>query len=109
MRSGKPLTLAHRTILVVDDEFVGAMELTALLEQRGATIVGPLASVAQVLELIAQGLAHIDAAVLDVKLGSQEAYPSADALLARNVPVVFVTGYDTADMPAPYRSRPVLR
>lgn len=38
----------------------------------------------------------MDAAILDVNLHGEMAYPVADALMARNIPLVFMTGCDTA-------------
>ncbi len=37
---------------------------------------------------------EIDAAILDVNLGGALAYPVADALLARNIPFIFTSGYE---------------
>jgi len=51
----------------------------------------------------------IDVAVLDVNLNGEMSYPIADALSARGVPFVFVTGYDKDRMLEGYRTRPVLQ
>lgn len=51
----------------------------------------------------------IDAAVLDVNLNGEMSYPIADALAARGVPFVFVTGYDKDRMLDGYRTFPVLQ
>jgi CheY-like chemotaxis protein len=37
---------------------------------------------------------QIDAAVVDVNLGGAMAFPVADALLARNIPFIFTSGYE---------------
>ena len=51
----------------------------------------------------------IDVAVLDVNLNGEMSYPIADALAARGVPFVFVTGYDKDRMLDGYRCFPVLQ
>jgi FixJ family two-component response regulator len=48
-------------------------------------------------------------AVLDVNLNGEMSYPVADALTARGVPFVFVTGYDKDTMLVGYRALPVLQ
>ena len=48
-------------------------------------------------------------AVLDVNLNGEMSYPIADALVARNVPFVFVTGYDKDRMLDGYQTFSVLQ
>ena len=50
----------------------------------------------------------VDAAILDLNLGGEKAYPIAEALEARGVPFLFTTGYDAADMPPAWRHVPRL-
>lgn len=88
-------TLAESHILVVEDEFFLADGLCRDLEGTGAVVVGPAPSVERALALISAE-PHIHAAVLDVNLGGEMAYPVADALLSRLVPFVFTSGYDDA-------------
>jgi hypothetical protein len=46
--------------------------------------------------------AHLDGAVLDVKVRDDLVFPVADALRARGVPFVFVTGYEQQAIPDRY-------
>ena len=46
---------------------------------------------------------------MDIKLKGKRAYAVADALGARGVPFVFVTGNSVRDIEDRYRDRPVLR
>jgi CheY-like chemotaxis protein len=94
-------SLAGRAVLVAEDEFVVAEDLVHALEQRGARIVGPAASVAHALQLV-EDCASLDAAVLDINLKGEMAFPVADTLLARGVPFVFATGYDSGVVPHRY-------
>lgn len=94
--------LANQRILLVEDEFFLADELARSLQAAGATIVGPAASIRNALNLIATA-GHLDAAVLDLNLRGETAIPVADALLERNVPFVFATGYGHGFVPVRYR------
>jgi CheY-like chemotaxis protein len=79
-------------ILVVDDEALIAMLLEDMLLDLGCRVVGPASTVAQSMALIEARGERIDGAFLDINLRGELGYPVADALAARNVPFVFVTG-----------------
>src|SRR5690606_30494196 len=66
-------------------------DLAALLTGAGAAVIGPAASVAAAADLLARSTP--DAAILDVNLNGELVFPVADALAARNIPFVFITGY----------------
>ena len=91
-------TLAGCRILVVEDEYMLAEELSYELEQAGAVVVGPAASVARALAL-SGAETSLDGAILDINLGGARIDPVADALASRAVPFVFVTGYDRSGLP----------
>lgn len=93
-------------ILVVEDEMMVAMLMEDLLEGFGCTIVGPAASIAKALLLIA-GEA-IDGAMLDLNLAGHSVYPVADELARRGIPFIFVTGYGNQELPDDYNKRPRL-
>ena len=94
--------LTGRRILLVEDEYLIARLLGQLLESWSATIVGPAATTERALALLAQ-MDRIDFAVVDVNLRGVPAFPVADALLARGVPFVLTTGYETSMIPERYR------
>lgn len=85
----KPLT--GKRVLVVEDEAIIAAMVEDMLTELGATVVGPASSIKKALVLA--NTDGIDAAVLDVNIRSERIDPVADALRARQVPVVFATGY----------------
>jgi CheY-like chemotaxis protein len=95
--------LHHRRILVVEDEYIIACELSLELEDVEATVVGPVGNLADAMALINSG-ESVDGAILDVNLGGQLTYPLADLLAERGVPFVFTTGYDAAMIPARFAS-----
>ena len=86
-------------VLVVEDEYLLADELSISLMEVGADVLGPVGSVEVALNLMGvEG--EIDAAVLDVNLAGETVFPVAEALSARAVPFVFASGYD--QMPSRY-------
>ena len=99
--------ISGRKVLIVEDEMIVAWLLEDMLAELGCVVVGPTASVKQALAMI--DAAPIEVAVLDVNLNGEMSYPVADALTARGVPFVFVTGYDKGRMPDGYRDLPVLQ
>ena len=49
-----------------------------------------------------------DAAILDISLGGEMAFPLADLLQEKQIPVVFATGYDQEAIPETYGDLPRL-
>ena len=94
-------TFAGQRILLVEDDFYIAEDMTFQLEAGGAKVVGPVASVGAAIGLIEQ-TERIDGAVVDVNLQGVMSWPIADALFRRGVPFVFATGYDRAFIPERY-------
>lgn len=99
--------LDGRHILIVEDEAVIALDLTGLLKEHGATVVGPAGDVSQALRLIA--VSKADCAVVDIGLGGERAWPVVEALEQAAVPFVFLTAYYEKELPPRYRSRPVFQ
>jgi CheY-like chemotaxis protein len=93
--------LHDRRILVVEDEYLIALNLADSLEVAGATVIGPVASVDMAVAALASE-ARIDAAVLDVNLGGLVSYPVADALIERKIPFVFTSGYEDSALRTRY-------
>ena len=93
--------IAGRRVLLVEDEFLVAEEMRRGMEQYGVVVLGPVPSVDKAERLLATAGA-IDGAVLDVNLQETMVFGLADDLIARAVPVVFVTGYDRATIPVRY-------
>ncbi len=99
--------LDGRRILVVEDEYLIAIELKRWLMTAGATVIGPVPSVDQALDLIEDDTP--DGAVLDVNLGDGDTvYEVADKLGAVGVPYLFATGDVKLAETSVYRHRPRL-
>lgn len=104
-------SLTDRHVLVVEDDYFIMDELRQSFERSGATVLGPVGSIEEALAL-AEGSPRIDAAVLDINLHGEMAFPVADALRARGIPIIFATGYGAATIPerfadAPHCEKPV--
>ncbi|MBX5159286.1 MULTISPECIES: response regulator [unclassified Rhizobium] len=89
-------------VLVVEDEFMLAEDLSLELADAGAIVIGPAQSLEHAIELLAVSDV-LDAAVLDVNLHGEPVYPVADRLLELHVPFVFTTGYDASVLPARFK------
>jgi CheY-like chemotaxis protein len=85
--------LAGRRILIVEDEYFLADDMSRMLCSIGAEIAGPASDIDDALRMLEDG-ASIDGAVLDVKIRGDMAFPIARELRARHVPFVFATGYE---------------
>jgi DNA-binding LytR/AlgR family response regulator len=99
-------SLKGRCLLVVEDEYLIAAELTASLESLGAEVFGPAASVEEALSLVERNGARLNGAVLDINLRNERVYPVAEVLTARGVPFLFTTGYDAIALPSFYAYAP---
>ena len=98
-------SLAGRRVLVVEDEYFLADDLTQALVQIGAEVIGPVPTREEALDLLAVA-GSIDLAVLDINLEGEAVFPVADILSEQEVPFLFATGYDQASVPARYQHVP---
>ena len=108
--SGRPdatvgQSLAGQRVLVVEDEFFIADDLADALRAHGAEVIGPVPRLHEALAMIS-GKGPIDMAVLDVNLDGDTAFSAGDALLARDIPFMFATGYERDFLPARFQNVP---
>ncbi|KQO69821.1 hypothetical protein ASG60_12435 [Methylobacterium sp. Leaf469] len=94
-------------VLVVEDEAAISMLLEDMLLDFGCTVVGPAARLSTALEM-AQ-VENFEVAILDVNVAGEPIYPVAEAIVKRNLPIVFSTGYGGAGIREPFRDRPVVQ
>jgi CheY-like chemotaxis protein len=87
----KPRDSGRKRVLVVEDESLIGMLTMDMVKELGYATLGPLTNIADAQAVIANS--DIDVAVIDLNLNGQPAYPLAEALQAKGVPFVFVTGY----------------
>ncbi len=96
-----------KRVLLVEDEPVIAMDLEMILRDAGYVVVGPATRLAQAMRMAEEEA--LDGAVLDINLNGERVFGVADVLARRNVPFVFVTGYDRSILPDGLARRPLVR
>lgn len=79
------------TVLIMEDEFIVALDLSDITQDLGFSVDGPFATVAEGLRSVAQHTP--DAAILDVQLADGEVFPLADYLMKMGVPIIFHSGH----------------
>ena len=85
-----------------------AMDLEALLAEKGCEVLEPAKSVSRALALL--DTHRPDFASLDMNLNGESSAPVAAALRERNVPFVVITGYSSQHGEDPiFREAPLVR
>jgi CheY-like chemotaxis protein len=97
----------HPSILIAEDEYVFAAEMAAWIEDCRLHPLGPVSSVQAAKDLL-DTVDRPDAAILDIQLRGENVYPIAQILRTRQVPFVFVTGYDRCVLPPDFRDFPLV-
>ena len=85
--------LRGRSLLIVEDEPLIALELHTALHMAGGSILAAT-NIKDALELIAY--AQICAAIVDVNLNGDDCSSICVALAKRSIPFLFYTGYSSA-------------
>ncbi|MEO6389287.1 MAG: response regulator [Croceibacterium sp.] len=79
------------TVLVVEDEFIIALDLSETVKDLGYAVEGPFSDKKNAF-LAIEGVMP-DAAILDVYTDDGEVYPLADVLAKAGVPLIFHSGH----------------
>ena len=108
MATPTPSRLAGRTVLIVEDEVLIALDIESALEDRGANVRGPITRLCDGLPLAKDKNEKFDCAVLDVNLRGEEVFPIAEELQKRGVPFLFHTGHgDSEQLQSRFQGAPV--
>lgn len=99
------LLKGHR-ILIVEDNFVMALDLSLMVEELGGAVIGPAGRLDEGMALAETN--EVDGAILDVNLDGENTFFLADGLLAADVAVIFATGYDVKMLPERFARTPKL-
>jgi CheY-like chemotaxis protein len=89
--------LMGKRVMVAEDELLVSMLIEDVLADAGCLLVGPFCNVPDA--LVAARDATIDIALLDVNLRGQKIYPAAEALAARGIPFLLLSGYGRDAVP----------
>jgi CheY-like chemotaxis protein len=96
------------SVLIAEDSSLIALDTESIARELGAAEVSAHPSSATA--LAALSTRSFDIAILDFNLGSETSTAIADALYARGIPFIFVTGYsDAASIPQRFAGTPVIR
>jgi CheY-like chemotaxis protein len=95
---GSLMALGGTRVLVVEDEPMLSLALQDMLADLGCVVAGTAARLAPALRLARE--LDFDVAVLDINLGGERVDPVAEAVAARRLPVVFLTGYGRDGVPS---------
>jgi DNA-binding response OmpR family regulator len=93
-------------VLVVEDEPLIGLDVATVLCIAGCDVAGPFRSLAEASKSISEQ--HPTAAVLDVGLAAEMAFPIADTLAPNGVPFIWLTGYPPSILPERHRGRPFI-
>lgn len=86
-------SLERRSILLVEDEPLIALDVEELCKEHGAT---KIVTIRHIDDANALDFSLFDAAIVDLVLGDHSTLPLAAAMRANNLPIVFTTGYTGA-------------
>ena len=92
-------------VLVVEDDYLIADELSHCLMDQGAEVIGPLGQFDDALRQVRHD--GFDIAVLDINLHGEKAFPIADELQRQGVPFVWATAYGAREIPDRFAAVPL--
>ena len=96
--------LSGTRVLLVEDEYYLADDLSRALLQAGAEVVGPIGTLIEAAQKVGEGA--FDCAVVDMNLRGQLAYSLAEQLKSADVPFIVATGYNPTSLPEWLRNVP---
>jgi two-component system, response regulator PdtaR len=84
-------------VLILEDEFMIAMEFESVLADAGYRVMGPAADIEAALKLIEEEAP--DVGILDVNLGrGHTSAPVAERLAGQGIPFLLCTGYQSSEL-----------
>lgn len=101
-----PMQYEMIRVLILEDSALIALDMEDVLSDNGYFVVGPAMTVADALEKIETN--NVDVAIVDLNLNGERSYQVADALRHRNIPFLFLSGYQASDTPERFRTVPFL-
>jgi DNA-binding LytR/AlgR family response regulator len=96
------------SVFVIEDEALVALNLESMLDDLGCKVVGPAMRFERAEQMLEEGISA-DVAIVDVNIGGRKIFELADKIAARDIPIVFATGYGRSGIPAEWQASPVLQ
>ena len=97
----------RRSILLVEDEVMIRMMVADMLEELGYRIAAEAGDIDEAVRLVQ--VTDFDIAILDVNVNGKIITPVAEAVMLRDLPFVFATGYGAQGLPEKFRDRPTIQ
>ena len=97
----------HVSVLLVEDEVLIRMMISDMLAELGHRVIAEAGSIDEALPIAAS--AEFGLAILDVNLNGAKITPVAGVIKARNLPIIFATGYGFAGLPEDFTNYPALQ
>lgn len=94
--------LSGKRLLVLEDEYLIAMDMRRELEMAGAIVIGPFRTVEEANRRIGDE-PEVDGCILDINLQGGNSFSLAELLQHRGIPFLFATGYARDDLPKKWR------
>jgi DNA-binding response OmpR family regulator len=94
-------------VFVVEDEAMIRMMVVDMLEELGHTIAAEAGNLGKAIDLA--GSTDFDLAILDVNLDGKMITPVVELIHARELPIIFATGYGAAGVPNEFRNHMTLQ
>ena len=88
--------LAGLRLLVVEDDYMIAEDISMQLEDFGCDVAGPVGTIEEALGMLKRG--GLDGALLDANLNGESSAPIAVALNDASIPFVVATGYGSREL-----------
>ncbi|MCW2392084.1 PAS domain S-box-containing protein [Sphingobium sp. B1D7B] len=99
-------SLDGKSVLVVEDEPLVALDILTVLGESGAQVIGPVTTHDQALEQARTG--QFDLVLLDGNLQGETVEDIAALLQARAIPFLMVSGYGAAQLPDLLARQPIV-
>ena len=98
--------MRQATILLIEDNALIRMVIAGIVEDLGHRVVAQAGTIYHA-RVLAE-TTEFDLALLDIKLGQDSVAPVAEIIERRGLPFLFVSAYDTSELPPPFDKRPLL-
>lgn len=97
MKDQRKSPLSGTRVLLVEDEYYLADDLSRALSQAGAEVIGPVGTLNEAVRKVRERA--FDCAVVDMNLRGQLTYSLAEQLKSADVPFIVATGYNQSSLP----------